>query len=214
MGLPPQQLDAWGWYDTENSDSDHRRKPRGQCVVLVSDWKPRGHRVGWVSGDDLYLEPQASFAVAQRMARDTGEGLTVSNQTLRKRLKEKGLLKSTDTKRGRLVIRRTLEGARREVLHLDSNTLMPSEPAQVSHSALEGSQTPVNRDDSRDGSWDENAHGGQKVAHTNGPQVTKDEDVKDGNGKSGTIGPLTSEYTGKSPIKFPGIAGPVMIDDD
>jgi hypothetical protein len=79
-------------------------------------WVPQGPRIGWVAGIDLYLEPAASYQVAQQLA--GGERLAVSEQTLRCRLREHGLLVSTDVGRQMLTVRRTLEGCPRQVLHL------------------------------------------------------------------------------------------------
>jgi hypothetical protein len=59
------------------------------------------------------LDPAASYAVAQ------AEGnLTVSQQQLRQRLRDRGLLASVDIGRNMLVVRRTLAGIPRKVLHL------------------------------------------------------------------------------------------------
>jgi hypothetical protein len=71
--------------------------------------------------------------VAQREAQG-GEALTVGAQTLRKRLKDKGLLASVSESRQTLLVRRTLEGVRdRSVLHLQLSSLFsdwgkPDEP--------------------------------------------------------------------------------------
>jgi hypothetical protein len=54
--------------------------------------------------------------VAQQLA--GGERLAVSEQTLRHRLREGGLLVSTDGGRQMLTVRRTVEGCPRQVLHL------------------------------------------------------------------------------------------------
>jgi hypothetical protein len=78
----------------------------------------------------VYLEPEAAYAEAQRLAGEQGEGLAVSGRTLRKRLKERGLLASTDTNREMLTIRRTLGGRRREVIHLLAASLSAAEPDQ------------------------------------------------------------------------------------
>ena len=85
-------------------------------------WVPQGPRIGWVAGIDLYLEPAASYQVAQQIA--GGEGLAVSEQTLRCRLRECGLLVSTDVGRQMLTVRRTLEGCPRQVLHLRVSDLV------------------------------------------------------------------------------------------
>src|SRR5215217_2549343 len=87
------------------------------------DWRPQGDRIGWVDGEDLYLESGASYRVAQSQAQGA-EALAVSERTLRKRLKEKGYLISTDEKRQTLTVRRTIEGLKsRNVLHLRLSSL-------------------------------------------------------------------------------------------
>jgi hypothetical protein len=57
------------------------------------------------------------------LGREIGDQLTLTAQTLRKRLNERGLLPSTDQGRHTLMVRRTLEGQRRDVLHLNASTL-------------------------------------------------------------------------------------------
>lgn len=93
-GGAPGSDGEWGWLMV--GSGDHQR--------LVS----RGKCVGWVDGSSLYLEPAASFGVAQELGRTIGEPLVVSEATLRKRLKEKGLLASTDVPRGTLTVRHHL----------------------------------------------------------------------------------------------------------
>ena len=92
--------------------------------------------MGWIDGQDLYLEADAAYAEAQKLARDGGDSLTVMLPTLKRRLKERGLLASTTQAAGRewLDVRRTLQGQRRRVLHLDSNSLIPPERSQWSQS--------------------------------------------------------------------------------
>ena len=87
---------------------------------------PQGTRIGWVAGSDLYLEPEASYQVAQQLA--GAERLAVSEQTLRSRLRECGLLVSTDVGRKMLTVRRTLEGRPRQVLHLKVSDLVGVPP--------------------------------------------------------------------------------------
>jgi hypothetical protein len=117
-GRPEENAGALGWRKT---DSEY------------DDWRPQGDRIGWVDGEDLYLEPAASFRVVQSQAQG-GEALAVSERTLRKRLSEKGFLLSTDKKRQTLTVRRTIEGVKdRSVLHLSLSSLFsdrekPDEP--------------------------------------------------------------------------------------
>lgn len=75
---------------------------------------------------NLYLEPEASFAACQRLGQTTTEPLTINQQTLEQRLRERGLLASVEHGRSRLRVRvRGLEGKRRSVLHLLAASLFP-----------------------------------------------------------------------------------------
>jgi hypothetical protein len=109
-GKVPESPEFWGW----------RRQPTGR------GWLPRGTRIGWITGNDLFLEPAVSYQVARQLA---GAEIAVSEQTLRHRLRERGLLTSIDPGRRMLQVRRTLEGHPRQVLHLNAGHLVerPSE---------------------------------------------------------------------------------------
>jgi hypothetical protein len=87
------------------------------------DWKRRGDRIGCLDKASLYLEPEASYAVVQALAQQGGEPLAVGSKTLSKELRDQKMLLSTDTKRDRVVIRKTLEGTKRAVLHLRAKLL-------------------------------------------------------------------------------------------
>jgi hypothetical protein len=91
-------------------------------------WSPLGDCIGWVEGDDVYLEPTAAYRLVQVAGRDAGELIAVSEQTLKKRLHEKGLLASVDGKRQTLTVRRSIAGSSKDVLHLSRGTLLPEEP--------------------------------------------------------------------------------------
>jgi hypothetical protein len=107
-GREPRDPQRWGWKPEEYNAGDGagtRHKPQGVCV-------------GWLAGDELYLEPDASYAAVQRIARDQNESFALSAYTLRRRLNERRLLASTDLARGKLTVRKTLQGERRDVLHV------------------------------------------------------------------------------------------------
>jgi hypothetical protein len=89
---------------------------------------PLGERIGWVNGEDIFLEPTAAYKVAHSTATVMGTSLPVTEQTLKKRLHEKGFLASTDTTRQTLTIRKKLEGSSKAVLHLMRALLIPEEP--------------------------------------------------------------------------------------
>jgi hypothetical protein len=86
---------------------------------------PLGDRIGWVDGEDLYLDPKAAYRAVQIAGRDIGDVLSVSESTLNKRLHEKGLLRSVDAKRETLTIRRSIGGTNVSVLHFLRGTLLP-----------------------------------------------------------------------------------------
>lgn len=95
-----------------------------------SQWRARGNCVGWIVGDDLYLEPSAAHKAAQRMGGDI-DRMSVTLVTLGKRLDERQLLLSKDVVRDRLQARRQLQGARRDVWHVSATLLgIPAQPAQ------------------------------------------------------------------------------------
>jgi hypothetical protein len=121
-GCAPLDAAAWGWREVVIGTSDNQRE----------EWQEQGRRIGWIDGTDLYLEPEASYAEAQELARHQGDALPVSPKTLRRRLRERGLLASSDLEREVLTVRRTLEGTRREVLHLRAVSLYtgPDQPDQ------------------------------------------------------------------------------------
>jgi hypothetical protein len=100
---PPNAL-RWGW-SLEESGGVVRVQRHGPCI-------------GWVADGQVYLEPEASYAVAQRLAQAQGEAIPITSTTLRRRLKERKLLASMDAQRGKLTVRRTFQGLRREVLHV------------------------------------------------------------------------------------------------
>ena len=124
-GAPPENPGAWGWRSATIGTGDFMRE----------EWRPQGERVGWLDVDHLYLEPEASYAAAQKQGRDADDPLTITGRTLRKRLHERGLLLSTDEARRVLTVRKTLEGRRREVLHTKDELLLPftGKPDQPDH---------------------------------------------------------------------------------
>ncbi len=107
-GRAPHDARAWGWREKTIGTGEYQREEE----------QPQGELIGWLDSKALYLEPDASFAVAQHLARDQGESLSVTPQTLRKRLKERGYLASWDHATQIVTIRRVLEGKKKYVLHL------------------------------------------------------------------------------------------------
>ena len=105
-GRVPDPGAPWGW----------RHRPGGGD-------EPLGSKVGWLEGEDLYLDQEAAYRAAQSVVGNAGESLGVSARTLARRLRERGLLRSVDSAGKRMTVRRSLEGTRRHVLHLASATI-------------------------------------------------------------------------------------------
>src|ERR1022692_1088559 len=82
QGKVPAEAAAWGW----------QRSKTGR------KWVSQGTRIGWVAGNDLYLDPLASYQTAQALA--GAERIPVSEQALRHQLRKCGFLASLDTGRG------------------------------------------------------------------------------------------------------------------
>lgn len=132
-GGAPTDPESWGWR-LENKEVH---------------WTPKGARIGWLEGDDIYLQPDASYSCVQELARSQNESLTVSVQTMRRRLKDKGFLASWDEASQTNTVRRTLEGKRQPVLHLRKSILLeglypyknPSQPSHDPATAEDGPKT-------------------------------------------------------------------------
>jgi hypothetical protein len=136
-GNAPRNADAWGWKESAyfGAEDNICRQAKGQ-------------RVGWLDGQDLYLEPEVSYKAAKDMGGNGPDALSVTKGVLRRRLKDKGLLASTDEKRKKLPVRRILEGSRKYVLHLKANTLVEVAPSP--QSAQQGQSDRSGEDESEE----------------------------------------------------------------
>jgi hypothetical protein len=114
-GLAPEKAGGWG----------SREHAVGTGDYIRNEWQPQGRRIGWIENDNLYLEAEASYAEAQKLAGDQGDSLAVSAQMLRKRMYERKLLVTTGKDAGRptFYVRRTIEGTQRYVLHISTACL-------------------------------------------------------------------------------------------
>jgi hypothetical protein len=109
-GAPVGYEDVAGW----------RREAPGSAV-----YRPRGDRICWIyEHGDVLLLPEAAEAAAQKLGRESGDELLLTGRSLRARLRDQGLLASTEHRGDlRTVVRRTIGGARHGVLHLRGATL-------------------------------------------------------------------------------------------
>ncbi len=112
-GDAPDTAPRWGWRSTMDKSA------------------PLGRRIGWVNGCDLFLEPEATFAVVQRLGSTQGEALGVGLRSLWRRLQRSGFLVSAEA--GRSTVRRLLAGSMRRVLHLHAEALSSAYIGQSGH---------------------------------------------------------------------------------
>ena len=107
-------------------------KAYGWRLVAVGnereELRPQGSRIGWLDGDSVFLNADAAYKAAQTIAKDLGEPLAITPMTLRRRLRDRGLIATTEPKRQTLTIRKVLEGGRRDVLHMRLGTFFPEVP--------------------------------------------------------------------------------------
>jgi hypothetical protein len=128
------------------SKKAHLSDPDGKYPGLEYGWKMRlrsiehedsldeeeafdggGSQIGWIDGDDIYLDPEAAY----QAARSIGGNLTTLETTLRKFLHQDGLLASTNLdkpNRKTYTVRRRLQGIQRNVLHVKKSILFSEDP--------------------------------------------------------------------------------------
>jgi hypothetical protein len=174
-GNRPEHADSWGW------------RPNGAA------WEPQGRRIGWIEAEDFYLEPEAAFAEAQEMARHQADSLPISARTLRKRLNERGLLESTDPDREVLTVRKTLEGRRREVMHLRAAHLTAPEPDRPDQPTPEREKT---------GRATGRVDGRVMAEEETNPTAGPDHNEGGNTCAVGLVGSNTSQATGGGPDEF------------
>jgi hypothetical protein len=179
-GQEPASPEAWGWRAVTIGVGENER----------TEWRPQGRRVGWVDGEDLYLEPNAAYRAAQAIGRDTSDPLCILSRTLHKRLKERGLLRSVETPH--LMVRKVLESRRQRVLHLDAEILASYPP----ESGPTGPTGPPRQ--SSDSTGPQNGpdygplspHPEGKVGHGSGPQQPLFESGQPPGVPVGPLGPV------------------------
>jgi hypothetical protein len=175
-GRAPKEPERWGWRLRTIGAGDHER----------DEWQPQGHLVGWTDEENLYLEPDSAHAEAQRLAVEQGESLPVTPHTLRKRLKEKGLLVSTDERRKKLTVRKTLQGTRRDVLHLKVSATPPTRA--TGPIGPERQKAQENGPISWAGSWAGNGQANGEPAHKTPPAGTLGQSLAAAGSELGQLG--------------------------
>jgi hypothetical protein len=89
------------------------------------NWRLNGLCIGWINGKDVFLEPAAAYRTVQKASNESGEAFPISEQTLKRRLRDKKLLASFDEARETNTVRRNIAGTQKNVLHLRSSLILP-----------------------------------------------------------------------------------------
>ena len=127
-GSCPVEPGRWGWQSA------------GASSAAPTRWEPQGEFVGWVGegsgagadgGPDLFLEPEAAYAVVQTLAKEQGEPFALGPRTLQRRLRERGQLVATDAEHA--TVRESIGGERRRVLRVRGSVMAASPSTEWSN---------------------------------------------------------------------------------
>lgn len=117
--LPSLSPATWGWRSSASGTGHWERM----------DWKPQGPKVGWINDGDIYLDPDASFSVVQKLADSHHRPIPLSPATLWRRVKDyvPPILASCDHER--TTTKRTFGGVRKTVVHIRMDALTANDSA-------------------------------------------------------------------------------------
>lgn len=107
-GCEPASSLGWGW-----------RRDDGEAHA-------QGERIGWIDGDNLFLDSHTAYTAVRARARAGDEVYPLREGELRRQLFATNRLASREQERGRFTVRHMLEGQRRAVLHLHATRIYPS----------------------------------------------------------------------------------------
>jgi hypothetical protein len=107
--------------------------------------RPQGTHIGWLHGDLVYLDPEATYSAVQKLANEQGDAFALSKSGLNKRLHQDGLLAAVDEARETLTVRRVIDKTKRAVLCMRLNSfVVPSEsPAEASANYVDPLEEPI-----------------------------------------------------------------------
>jgi hypothetical protein len=91
------------------------------------EWRPGGKCIGWIDGDNLFLNHNAAYEMVSERASRSGHAIAINARTVWKRLAERGLLLTAKT--GRNLADVTVAGARKQVVHLSATSVLGFAPA-------------------------------------------------------------------------------------
>jgi hypothetical protein len=89
----------------------------------IPTYRANGVKIGWIAweSDEMFLDQNIAYDFIKKHSRGT---ITLTKQTLYRRLREAGVLKKYEVNRGRSTIRTTCEGASKQVLVLSISEIL------------------------------------------------------------------------------------------
>jgi hypothetical protein len=117
----------WGWKTIEDSFEGKRLQPQGD-------------RIGWLLDDFICLDPDAAFATVQRLASEQHQPFEVTQRTLWRRLRDKGLLvvnQENAKNESRHTVKRSIAGKKQNVIQLGLTALDENDSSQSSRCETE-----------------------------------------------------------------------------
>lgn len=109
--VPDDNPSYWGW--REKPDVDEQR-------AEITCMEPRGDRIGWLAESAIYLDSDAAFTAAQRLAHEQGQGFDITQRTLWKRMNDRKLLllQKSGKDEQRFTVRKRIAGKLQRVIAL------------------------------------------------------------------------------------------------
>jgi hypothetical protein len=138
-------------YDTTYCVSNFKKRilsqPRTQHGFEGKRLQAQGDRIGWLLDDFICLDPDAAFATVQRLASEQHQPFEVTQRTLWRRLRDKGLLvvnQENAKNESRHTVKKSIAGKKHNVIQLVLAALDENEGSQSSQNETENNAAELN----------------------------------------------------------------------
>jgi hypothetical protein len=112
------------------NETGHNAHMLGWAIDAHGAFMPKGPRIGWIEGDTVYLDGDATFTAVADYAREQGGNIEVTQRTLFQRIYERGFLARTSTEDGklRLQVKKRVQGTNPRLYALRLSALIEQAP--------------------------------------------------------------------------------------
>jgi hypothetical protein len=121
--------------DSKTQDAPADAKRWGWRVNRFGDLTAQGDRIGWLNNDEIWLQPDAVFSTIQRIASSQHSSISVSKETLWKRLAHQGIIQVSEGEQKNLV-KRSVAGGRPRVLIVKNKEILFGAPENESNAPV------------------------------------------------------------------------------